>query len=143
VTATPVDSRTRPSVNPVASLPDRRGGKADQRVGAERVGPRPHPGHRIGQALDRLLGQKHGREGGLGKAQGLALAGDRHKGPVGLAVNHHQVDGVRADIQDGQAQRLGLPGEVATQRATSLPQEGSGLQAGGELWSWGRRCCSM
>ena len=20
---------------------------------------------------------------------------------------------------------------------------GSGLQAGGELWSWGRRCCSM
>jgi hypothetical protein len=27
--------------------------------------------------------------------------------------------------------------------ATSLPQEGSGLQAGGELWSWGRRCCSM
>ena len=27
--------------------------------------------------------------------------------------------------------------------ATSLPQAGSGLQAGGELWSWGRRCCSM
>jgi hypothetical protein len=28
-------------------------------------------------------------------------------------------------------------------RATSLLREGSGLKAGGELWSWGRRCCSM
>jgi hypothetical protein len=58
------------------------------------------------------------RQGGLGQPQGLTLAGDRHKGPVGLAVNDHQVDGVRADIQDGQAQRLDLPGEVATQRST-------------------------
>jgi hypothetical protein len=59
---------------------------------------------------------------GLGQPQRLAFAGDRHKGPVGLAVNHHQVDGVRADIQDGQAQWLDLPGEVAMRR----PPRGQG-----------------
>ena len=41
----------------------------------------------------------------LGQAQGLALAGHRHERPVGLAVDDHQVNGVGADIEHGQAHR--------------------------------------
>ena len=94
----------------VAGLPDGRGGEANERVGPELVGAVTHARHRVGEPLDRLLGQEHGREGGLGQAQGLALAGDRHKGAVGLAVDHDQVDGVGADVEDGQTHQWNLPG---------------------------------
>ena len=46
-------------------------------------------------------------------------------------------------LPSGCASRRGRLAVAIDRLATSLPQEGSGLQAGGELWSWGRRCCSM
>ena len=54
-----------------------------------------------------------------------------------LTTAHYEVDThVGPTSPDRRATRRPGP-------ATSLPQEGSGLQAGAELWSWGRRCCSM
>ena len=62
--------------------------------------------HHQGGDLQAASGREHGREGGLGQPERLALAGDRREGPVRLAVDDDQVDGVRADIQDGQAHQL-------------------------------------
>jgi hypothetical protein len=87
----------------VAGLADRRGRDADQGAGPEAVRHRPHPGDAGDQPADRVGGQAHRREGRLRQPQGVALAADHGEGAVGVAVDHHQVDGVGADVENGQA----------------------------------------